>query len=184
MAVFVLGQKKVVEIPPDGGLVVGGQKIIEISTPNDYIFHYLAEYGLDLGPQQFVVFRVKARNDAHIALSRVKGVWTNDTYEIVIGGWNNQRSAIRPCVQCNPVAQLQNNPMDENVYKSFWISWTDSTIRVGFGEEPFQNEFLSWTDPNPHEVNYVGLSTGWGALGNWIFGSGEHFEVLILSLIF
>ena len=92
-----------------GGIVVGQQKIIEITTPNNYTYHYLSDYGLDLLQKKYVVFRVKAGNDAHITLSKTKGNWLSDSYEILIGGWNNGKSAIRPCHQCNPVVEIRYN---------------------------------------------------------------------------
>ena len=44
---------------------------------------------------QRAVFRVRACNDAHVALSEGLGNTQIRTTEIVIGGWANTRSAIR-----------------------------------------------------------------------------------------
>ena len=34
------------------------------------------------------------------------------------------------------------------------------------GDNPDENIFMSWTDPNPHEnLNYIAFKTGWGAEG-------------------
>lgn len=43
---------------------------------------------------------IQACNDAHIALSQAKGLDSQDTYEIVIGGWADSQSVIRDCKQC------------------------------------------------------------------------------------
>lgn len=43
----------------------------------------------------YIYVWVTACNDAHIGLSKILGDISQDTYEIVIGGWHNGRSAIR-----------------------------------------------------------------------------------------
>ena len=45
-----------------------------------------------------VVFQ--ACHDAHIALSLAKNKDTANSYEIVIGGWQDSESVIRDCKQC------------------------------------------------------------------------------------
>lgn len=42
-----------------------------------------------------VMFSVQAGNDAFIELSSVPGVYSSDTFEILIGGANNAKSEIR-----------------------------------------------------------------------------------------
>ncbi len=151
------------------------QDALEIRTPNDYTYFYLEDYGRpSVAEGKNVTFRVRARNDAHITLSRTKGNWLTDSYELVIGGWNNERTVIRKCHQCNPIATVFHNPLDENYYLPFWISWGDDIIRIGSGNTVGDNEFLQWKDPDPHPINHVGISTGWGARGIWIFGAGVY----------
>ena len=147
--------------------------VIEITTPKSYDYLYLEDYGLYYAAEGYVVFLVKARNDVHLTLSTRKGDWLNDSYEIVIGGWYNTRSAIRACHQCKPSVQTNHNPLDENFFLPFWVSWSANEIRVGQGTGLSSKEFLHWEDPGPLSVNYIGISTGWGAEGNWIFGIGK-----------
>lgn len=66
-----------------------------ISTGNDYRYHYIVDNGVDVRGQTSITFQVMACNDAHIALSKDKGVDRQNTYEIVIGGWADSMSVIR-----------------------------------------------------------------------------------------
>ena len=66
----------------------------EVSTWNDYKYHYIIENGIDVRGQTSITVQVMACNDAHIALSKDWGVDSRDTYEIVIGGWGDHQSVI------------------------------------------------------------------------------------------
>ena len=67
------------------------KSIGKFKTDNKYNY---VETGIDLSGDQSVVFKVRACNDAHIALSSSSDLDSN-MYEIVIGGQNNTKSAIR-----------------------------------------------------------------------------------------
>ena len=56
-------------------------------------YHY-DNTDLDLSQADGVVFKVRACNDAHVALSSSTNL-DRDMYEIVIGGWSNSKSVIR-----------------------------------------------------------------------------------------
>ena len=63
----------------------------DIYTTDDYHYKYTR---LDLSQADGVVFKVKACNGAHVALSTSKDLSSN-MYEIVLGGWSNSKSVIR-----------------------------------------------------------------------------------------
>ena len=73
------------------GDVPACDKDTTVNTDNGY--HY-EDTGLDLSKADGVVFKVKACNDAHVALSTSTNLDSN-MYEIVIGGWSNSKSAMR-----------------------------------------------------------------------------------------
>ena len=117
-------------------------------------------------------FEVKASNDAHLALSQYYGIWKNNSYEIVIGGWINKKSVIRKCDQCKYSKSFDHSPLKADEYRPFWISWEGGLIKVGSGKQP-NGVFLEWQDPDPIPVNYIGIRTGWGSTGSWKFNNGE-----------
>lgn len=144
---------------------------ITYHTGNDYVYHYLHDIGVDVTKTTSVTFAVKACNDAHIALSKTKGLDSKDTYEIVIGGWADSESVIRDCKQCQHMDEVRHksHPLSCSQQHPFWISWSNNYIRVGMGYIVGEQQFMSWNDTDPHSVNYVAIATGWGATGDWTF---------------
>ena len=59
-------------------------------------------------------------------------------------------------------------------YHGFWISWNRGLVQVG--KEGELNPFLRWQDPQPFDVRFYGISTGWGANGSWI--TGERVNIV------
>jgi len=100
-------------------------------------------------------------------------------YEITIGGSNNQQSSIRRCRQQSWSMATNHTPLSEAGFQSFWMTWISNvtqkglTIRVGIGGVQFVNEFLFLHDPEPCDVNYIGVSTGYESVGTWIFLVGK-----------
>lgn len=45
---------------------------------------------------------------------------------------------------------------------------------VTVGRENEAAAFLSWYNPMPFHVNYVGICTGWGASGSWIIDDSQQ----------
>ena len=158
--------------------------MVRIDTPNDYHYIYLNDHGVDIQGHNNISFRVRAGNDAHIALSLDKNNWDTHTYEIVIGGWKNSRSVIRRCDQCLPKSNFVHSPLNASEFKPFWISWTNGDIRVGTGTELFAKEFLRWRDNDPEEIRHIGVSTGWGSNGTWVFGAGKYVYTSYTLCIF
>lgn len=153
-------------------------------TPDDKTYRSLSTFTLPpkaSGGYETLFFKVRARNDAHIKL----GCFRNNIdifYEIVLGGWENQVSVMRPrhnndTANGNDGARLNTpNILSGNEDRDFWVS-TDgatNTIRVGRGTDPTQGQFMSWA--NPPSFPWTGsdrvplcfqLRTGWGSTGTW-----------------
>ena len=153
-------------------------------TPDDKTYHSLSTFTLPpkaSGGYETLFFKVRARNDAHIKL----GCFRNNIdvfYEIVLGGWSNTVSVMRPIHNTNypngpDGARLDTpNILSGNEDRDFWVS-TDgatNTIRVGRGTDPTQGQFMSWA--NPPYFPWTGsdrvplcfqLRTGWGSTGTW-----------------
>jgi len=111
-------------------------------------------------------FKVKAANDAHIALSPAPTEGT-PLIEIMIGGWGNTKTAIRKD-RTKPDKALVDTPgiLSAGELRGFWVRWANGNIAVG--REGEAQPFASWDDPEPFGIGYYGICTGWGATGEWI----------------
>jgi len=113
-----------------------------------------------------VVFRIRANNDAHLALTSSQSE-SNPMLEVFIGGWQNSKSVIRrnrskPDVVEEPTPGI----LSSGEFRGFWVRWTDNIITVG--REGEAAAFMSYNNPESFPINFVGVCTGWGASGSWI----------------
>ncbi|XP_061710918.1 uncharacterized protein LOC133520493 [Cydia pomonella] len=111
-------------------------------------------------------FKVRAGSDAHIALS--SHPWeSGPMYEIIIGGWANSKSAIRRryCEQQEKDGLPTPQVLNKDEYRGFWMKWDNGIVQVGKTGDA--SPFLSWHDPDPFKVAYVGVHTGFGSTGTW-----------------
>jgi Farnesoic acid 0-methyl transferase len=106
-----------------------------------------------------VVFRVKAANDAHIALTSTEAE-SDPMLEVFIGGWSNSKSVIRKN-RTKPDVVEEATPaiLDGGEFRGFWIRWTDNVIVVG--REGEAAAFLSYDNPEAFPINFIGVCTGW-----------------------
>jgi hypothetical protein len=128
--------------------------------------------------QSSIVVRVLACHDAHIALSEIFNNILTRTYEIVIGGYENQNSFIRDYSSGGEVQKVSTpNIMDCYNYKAFWVSWAGHRLKVGEGAAIGQRMFLDWVDPEERLFQGLTVST-WGDAAGWwelSYTAGEHF---------
>lgn len=124
------------------------------------------EYAFFAAGKDGVVFRVRAANDAHIALTSLEAE-SDPMIEIFLGGWSNSKSVIRKN-RTKPEVTEANTPaiLDAGEFRGFWIRWTDNIILVGHEGEAAS--FLTYENTEAYPINYVGFCTGWGASGSWI----------------
>ena len=143
---------------------------IQLETRDDDVWNILAKV-IFPGDTSSITFDVKACHDARIGLESVTG---SGGYEVVIGGHINERNYIR----------RSNVPPDNEVddrahpgllscfeFRTFWISWQGGEVRVGHGYDvnDISSVFVLWTDPSPFDVDIMGIRTGFGSTGTWIF---------------
>ena len=55
----------------------------------------------------------------------------------------------------------------------FWASWKDGSIAVGRGAQVGQDVLVQWTDPSPHPVVQLHVTTGDDTPGLWEILSAE-----------
>ncbi|XP_055542605.1 C3 and PZP-like alpha-2-macroglobulin domain-containing protein 8 [Wyeomyia smithii] len=118
-----------------------------------------------------VNFRVRASNDAHLALTSGP-VESNPMLEVFIGGWKNTKSVIRKN-RAKPDVSEAYIPgiLSVGEYRGFWIKWNDDVITVGM--EGASAAFLSYKNPEPFPINFVGVCTSYGSSGSWIIQQNE-----------
>jgi len=118
----------------------------------------------------YLRFKVRASNDAHIALT-TSAAECDPMYEIFIGGWSNQQSIIRKNRTKPDRAEVPTpNILNGGEFRTFWIRWDNKTISCGCENNP--QPFMTWTDIEHVPIRYVGVCTGWGASGSWIIHQG------------
>ncbi|KAG5870298.1 hypothetical protein JTB14_018095 [Gonioctena quinquepunctata] len=121
-------------------------------------------------------FKVKATNDATIALT-TKPEKSNPMYEIIIGGWGNTSSAIRKNKTKPDVVVVETKDiLDDKEFRGFWIIWQNKHILVG--KENEVKSFLSWTDVEVVDIQYVGVCTAYGATGSWSLQTVKDPEIV------
>ncbi|XP_050671047.1 uncharacterized protein LOC126969565 isoform X2 [Leptidea sinapis] len=133
--------------------------ILDVATPNNLEYQF---FPVSSGSVQF---KVRAPHDAHIALT-MGPQELDPMYEIFIGGWGNTKSVIRRN-RTKPDKVEINTPeiLNGGEFRGFWVRW-DSGV-VSAGREGESIPFISWADPDPFPISFVGVCTGWGASGTW-----------------
>lgn len=132
---------------------------LDVATPDNLQYQF---FPVSSGSVQF---KVRAANDAHIALT-MGPQESEPMYEIMIGGWGNSKSVIRRN-KTKPEKVETETPsiLNAGEFRGFWVRWDSGIISAGRDGE--QIPFIAWSDPEPFPINFVGVCTGWGATGSW-----------------
>ncbi|XP_062548424.1 uncharacterized protein LOC134213403 isoform X2 [Armigeres subalbatus] len=116
-------------------------------------------------------FKVRAPNDAHLALTSGPAE-SEPMLEVFIGGWKNTKSVIRKNRSKPDVCEVETpDILNPGEFRGFWIKWIDNVITVGM--EGAAAAFLSYENPDAYDINYFGVCTGWGANGSWIIEQSQ-----------
>ncbi|XP_033110016.1 uncharacterized protein LOC117111228 [Anneissia japonica] len=111
---------------------------------------------------------IKVMKYAYITLSPV-AYDTDSQYELAIGNSEKANTAaIRRCPRCKDECSEETpySLLEYNQFKTFWINFESGTIKIGRYNE---TAFMSWTDSNPLNIRYIGIATGTGLKGVFIF---------------
>lgn len=114
---------------------------------------------------RYVRLSVKAAHDARIALRTHLGE-DSDVYEIVIGGWGNTMSAIKRNYSEPDVVEAETpNILSSDSQCDLCIKWwCDGLLEIYC--QDFDTR-MTYKDNEPFVLNFIGLSTAWGATGEW-----------------
>jgi len=120
------------------------------------------EYAFEPLYGRSATFAVGCGNDAHVCFTTGPAEEA-PMYEVFIGGWENQSSAIRKNKEVTVVKVDTPDECCEGA-KTYWVDISGGHVKVGrHGEAPF----LEWEDPEPFTPTHWGYCTGWGAEGTW-----------------
>merc|ERR1719198_438283 len=129
------------------------------------------------GSKVYVLFTVRAKNDAHVTLystpiGKNPATRPAGSYEIVIGGWGNGRSAIRKGgTNRNAVFPYTKGIVSKDEYRKFYIvaDLKKKTVTVGKGHNINKYGFMKFRDPSMKAPKSFAVMTGWGGTGEWLF---------------
>lgn len=139
------------------------------TTPEIYQFKMLrCELADSPFSQQFISFAVKACADAYLVLTSQYDD-SGPLVEIAIGINGDTRSAIRTVKLDGNRVVTRNSLLDCGNFKRFWISWKNSNFSVGLGNYENENTLMSFRDDRRLAIINIGISTGLGSTGEWIF---------------
>ncbi|KAG8240223.1 hypothetical protein J437_LFUL004683, partial [Ladona fulva] len=142
--------------------MAGASTVIKTEESHEYIFFPLVHGALK--------FKVKARNDVHVALS-TDTTEDSPTYEIIIGGMGNTMSAIFRNHE-RPHKAIKETPfiVSPSEDREFWISWNDGNLEVRHAGQT--TPFLRYNDPEQFSIGFYGIRTTCGASGKWVIEDG------------
>ena len=128
--------------------------------------------------RKFVVFLVRACRDAHIRLSRFYGSRGGDVFEVRIGAINNTRTEVQGPFLDGPIRSVATpDVLSCNEARPFWISWSDTHVRVGSGGQVGGNELVEQDFQN-FSIHSLTFSTSIEVNGTWEFPEYNGTHVL------
>ena len=138
-----------------------------------------------LSDEKSVVFKVDASNGV------VLGFFTSarnldEMYEIVISGWNNKTSVIRCSHHAASMASANTTGLlCGGRYTQLWADARGGLVRLGRGDVVGHNVIVEWQDPDPLDVQSLGLKNGdWpGTAGKWLIKSPDPSRQSVLGWI-
>ncbi|XP_063413212.1 C3 and PZP-like alpha-2-macroglobulin domain-containing protein 8 [Mytilus trossulus] len=139
------------------------------TTPEKYEFRMVrCEIGDIPFKQQFLSFRVKSCSDVYLVLTSEYDD-EGPLIEIAIGLNGNTRSAIRTEKRGTNIVTFTRSFLNCRRFTSFWVSWGNQIIQVGMGLQENNREFMMMMDDRKLKIVNIGISTGRGTTGKWLF---------------
>lgn len=153
------------------------------TTASNSLEYFLRPGKLSLGRKRTSVrFCVCAPSDVHVGLRRLTG--EGPSYELVLGGWNNQASALRVFDKAAHLVDAQardpqHQPLVLTALPDVMPEFGFASVEIAFG----QDEVKAWVrgrevlraplhiPPGSFELLY---RTGYGANGEWRFSEDEE----------
>ena len=129
-------------------------------------------------------FFFTASHSVHIILSQEERI-TDQSFEIVLGGENNQRSWISR--GSNQILRAHiDRILSEDSFQPFWISWAEDNIQVGTGSTPSSISQFMYTRQSESEtrgIRFIGFATSDGATGEFRLWQKEGMRGTIICML-
>jgi len=137
---------------------------VTMYTDNDYGYMY----SRFLPTYNYLAFKVRTCNDAHLLLSS-SGSLDGPSYEIVLGGYDNQYSDIRPISLGGVMTQAYTpNILSCNELLPVWVRWRSQTLEVGIGPLG-AHTILRHDDPEMPSILAASVTSWYSAVGEYQF---------------
>lgn len=131
----------------------------------------MSNYGVR-ATDRILTFEVNACNDAYMGLMSGSSD-AQPLYEIDLGAYRNTVSYIwaGKSGTLPRLDEYNGATLHCYAYREFIITWDDKTINVvSHGMDDNGSPFLTWTSSTTlWPIQYIGMSTAYGATGKWIF---------------
>lgn len=122
-------------------------------------------------------FLVKACSDSFLFLQIQTNISSEyDIFEIVIGSFKGAAVSTR-FKGLDPKHYSIDNLLSCSSYTPYWLCWNRSRFLLGRGFTVGIDAVLNASFPNDFEVSNVGIMTGWGSTGDWIFYFGGKYSL-------
>lgn len=132
----------------------------------DADFHY--NYTWFTPIQNYVTFKARSCNDAHILLSSTRDE-TEVAYEIVYGSFDNTQTEVRRGSHGERLASVDTpDIMHCDEYCRFWVRWDYSSklLTVGVGKLD-THVYITLTDEDMHQIQAFTFTS-------WVDSEGEY----------
>ena len=148
-----------------------GERVIVRTPP---VFSDFSHYWRTMTQQNFLVFRVKACSDCHVAMSPTLGIDPAESYyDLVISGNNNQVTLLHEVTGANRVVigdeVATPGLLNCNHHVDLWVEWEGRTITMGRGSRAGRHVLFKHKFNKDHfPIKAVSFSTGNGNSGDFI----------------
>ncbi|PNF39127.1 hypothetical protein B7P43_G01344, partial [Cryptotermes secundus] len=153
---------------------------VVISTSENFRYEFVSAPRNRAG----VVFEVKVKEGAHIALSDLR--YTSDRmYQIVLGDAGNTMSWIgrgKHGFGVRLVSAQTPHLLSETSFQTLWVTWDRGTVAVGKGPLLHNNTLLKWRMDKKLKVQHIGFASGWGHMAEfrmWNYNDEAGFSQVL-----
>ena len=128
------------------------------------------------------VFKIQGLVGAQVGLFAEKKASLSGVsfYEFVVGSSSATHPTLRLSESGSTVASSSvsypNKVYNETAFGTFWISWKDHQMALGFGLEPGKSPIFTYdASASPMAVNYIGFQSYKSYSHTFVYNTGKYF---------